>query len=77
MSTNHFNIKGLTDDQVVNARKKYGLNQLNYKKQNGLLDALKNLIKDPMIILLFVASLIYFISGDKVDWNFFGCCHCI
>ncbi len=70
MSTNHFNIKGLTDDQVVNARKKYGLNQLNYKKQNGLLDALKNLIKDPMIILLFVASLIYFISGDKSDGIF-------
>ena len=70
MSTNHFNIKGLTDDQVADARKKYGLNQLNYKKQNGLFDALKNLIKDPMIILLFVASLIYFISGDKSDGIF-------
>ncbi|MDB5012431.1 MAG: haloacid dehalogenase [Daejeonella sp.] len=64
MPANNFNIKGLSDEQVRDAREKYGYNRLNYKKENGLFDALKSLTKEPMIVLLLVASSIYFISGD-------------
>lgn len=67
MSANNFDIKGLTDEQVILAREKFGQNTLNYKKENGVLDALKNLAKEPMIILLLVASLIYFVSGEISD----------
>ena len=35
MSANNFNVKGLTDEQVIAARVKYGKNQLAYKKENG------------------------------------------
>ena len=70
MPANNFNIKGLTQEHVVEARKKYGYNRLDYKKENGFLDALKSLVKEPMVILLLVASSIYFISGDVGDGIF-------
>ncbi len=70
MPANNFNINGLTDEQVIIAREKYGQNKLQYKKENGFLDALKSLAKEPMLILLLVASSIYFISGDTGDGIF-------
>jgi hypothetical protein len=30
---------GLDDAEVINSRKEYGINQLNYKKENGFIDA--------------------------------------
>ncbi len=70
MSTENFNIRGLTDSQVALSRKEHGLNILKYKKENGVIDALKSLAKEPMIILLLVASLIYFFSGEIGDGIF-------
>ena len=70
MASNNFDIQGLTLDQVLEARKKHGLNLLNYKKQNGFLDALKSIAKEPMVILLLVASAIYFVSGKTGDGIF-------
>jgi P-type Ca2+ transporter type 2C len=70
MPANNFNIKGLTNEQVIIARDKYGLNQLLYKKTNGFLDALKSLVKEPMLILLLAASSIYFFSGYIGDGIF-------
>ena len=70
MPLNNFNITGLTDEQVRIAREKYGSYQLDYKKENGFLEAIKSLAKEPMIILLLVASFIYFISGDTGDGIF-------
>lgn len=67
MSTNNFNIKGLTNKQVIDAREKYGKNALEYKQENNVLDAIKKLAKEPMVILLFAASLIYLISGKTGD----------
>ncbi len=70
MASNNFDLQGLTSDQVLEARKKHGLNLLNYKKQNGFLDALKSIAKEPMVILLLVASAIYFVSGKTGDGIF-------
>ena len=64
MPANNFNIKGLAPQQVLEAREKYGYNRLNYKKENGFSEALKRIAKEPMVILLLVASGIYFISGE-------------
>jgi Ca2+-transporting ATPase len=64
MYSNHFNIKGLDDAQVFLAREKFGQNKLNYKKENRFLDVIKSIAIDPMIILLLVASFLYFISGE-------------
>lgn len=64
MSINQFNIKGLDKEQVNLSREKFGRNQLDYKKENTFLDVLLRIVKEPMTILLLVASTIYFISGD-------------
>jgi Ca2+-transporting ATPase len=70
MHIDNFDIQGLTKEQVTSARKQFGQNTLNYKKENTVLDALKKLAQEPMIILLLVASLIYFISGQPGDGIF-------
>jgi len=67
MLNNNFNIKGLTTAEVEIARKKHGQNISDYKKENGFFKALKSIASEPMIILLFVASTIYFISGKIGD----------
>ena len=70
MPINNFNIHGLTGPQVKTAREKYGSNRLIYSDKNGLSTILKSLAKEPMVILLLVASLLYFISGNTGDGLF-------
>lgn len=70
MPENNFNIRGLTNEQVTLAREKFGQNKLHYKKENGILDTLKRIGKDPMMILLLTAASIYFISGKTGDGIF-------
>src|SRR5690554_7819661 len=62
-----FNFHGLSNEEVLKAREKFGRNELVFKKDNRLIDALKSLLKEPMIALLLIASLIYFISGVYSD----------
>ncbi len=70
MPANNFNIKGLTNSEVIKARESFGTNALDYKKENGFIDAVKSLAKEPMVALLLVASVIYFISGKTGDGIF-------
>lgn len=70
MSPNNFNIKGLTDEQVLDSRKNHGDNQLAYKKESGFFGAVKSIVKEPMVILLLATSSIYFISGKTDDGIF-------
>ena len=70
MPTAPFNIKGLSNQEVLTARKQFGNNQLSFKKNNGFLDAVKSIFKEPMIILLLVAASIYFITGNIGDGLF-------
>lgn len=73
MTIANFNIKGLTQKEVLLAREKHGKNSLNFKKESGFLSAVKSLLKDPMIILLLVASSIYFISCKNHGFYRFNC----
>ena len=70
MHSNKFNIKGLTNEEVRESREKHGYNITNYKNENTLLDAIKKPLKEPMVILLLVASSIYFTSGKTGDGIF-------
>lgn len=70
MPTNNFNINGLVDSEVHAARKAHGTNSQQYKSENQVLQALKSLAKEPMVLLLLVASSIYFITGDIGDGVF-------
>ncbi|PKL80969.1 MAG: haloacid dehalogenase [Ignavibacteriae bacterium HGW-Ignavibacteriae-4] len=70
MPANNFDILGLTNEQVILARERFGQNKLDYKKENNFLDTLKRIGKEPMTILLLVAASIYFISGETGDGAF-------
>lgn len=70
MPANNFNIKGLTSVEVLKARKNYGYNSVAFKNESGFFDVLKGLAKEPMVILLLVAAIIYFISGAVGDGIF-------
>ncbi len=67
MTESNFNITGLTSEQVMLAREKYGQNKLEFKKTNHFWDTVKSIAKEPMMILLLVAAAIYFISGKTGD----------
>ena len=67
---NNSNIQGLTDKQVIESREKFGSNKIFFKKENGIIESLKNLLKEPMVILLLITSGIYFISGKTGDGIF-------
>lgn len=73
MATLNFNIQGLTDVEVLQARETYGSNQLNYKKENTFFENLIRIFKEPMLILLLVAASIYLISGNIGDAIFLTC----
>lgn len=60
-------LKGLTFEEVVRSQKKFGTNTYNYKKENKLLVFLKSIFGEPMVLLLLVASGIYFINGQYSD----------
>ncbi len=67
MTTNNFNINGLSNEEVILSRNKNGQNSVTYKEENHLLKAIIKFLKDPMILLLLVASIIYFVSGKTAD----------
>ncbi len=64
---NNFNISGLTNEQVVSSRKQFGSNSLEYKKESGIIDAIKRFATEPMVLILLVASILYFINGKTGD----------
>jgi len=70
MSVKNFNIKGLSTAEVLVSKNKFGNNTVVYKKENIFLKTIKQFLFDPMIILLLVASTIYFISGKTSDGIF-------
>lgn len=64
------NIHGLSNEQVLASCELHGSNQLVFEKKNEFLAVIIRVGKDPMVILLFVASLIYFVSGKTGDGIF-------
>ena len=67
MTTNNFDINGLSNEEVILSRNENGQNSVTYKEENHFLNAIKKFLKDPMILLLLVASIIYFVSGKTAD----------
>ena len=63
-------INGLTDEQVNSSRKKYGFNRQNFKEEAGIIVVLKDIVKEPMFLLLVTAAVIYFITGKLSDGIF-------
>ncbi len=70
MAVENFNISGLSASEVIDSRNAHGQNLMAFKEENGFIDAIKSLAKEPMVSLLLVASIIYFISGKTGDGLF-------
>ena len=64
------NITGLTEAEVVASRLKYGANVQDIKSKTGLMASFKDIVKEPMFILLVAASTIYFVTGNTSDGIF-------
>jgi Ca2+-transporting ATPase len=70
MPSSNRGITGLTDKEVIAARTLYGSNVQETENKGGFIHALKDVLKEPMFILLAVASTIYFITGNTSDGIF-------
>ena len=58
---------GLTKDEVIKSREKYGLNEMEKKKKENFLQKILSVFMEPMFLLLIVTASIYFILGDVGD----------
>lgn len=67
MNTKEEELTGLTFDEVIDSRKLLGSNIYNYKKENRFLAFLKSIFAEPMVLLLLVASGIYFMNKQYSD----------
>lgn len=61
---------GLTASEVEASRALHGDNRLRGRQRSALLIALTELFTEPMLLLLLVATTIYFVSGKKEDGIF-------
>jgi len=61
------NIQGLTSRQVQELIKKYGYNELPSQGKHNFWHIFAEVLKEPMLLLLVGAGIIYFILGERSD----------
>ena len=61
------NVTGLTEEEAAGLLKKEGYNELPSQKKQSLLSILLNVLKEPMLLLLLGAGLIYLLLGEVKD----------
>ena len=57
-------LKGLSKEEVIQSRQKHGSNSLEHQDKNGFLISLIEMVKEPMFLLLLLATSVYFITGE-------------
>ena len=70
MKDSNKTITGLSDIEVLESAKKYGTNSVEHTKKKPFFISLLDIVKEPMFLLLFTATSIYFITGDYGDGIF-------
>jgi len=63
-------LKGLNEEEMKASRQRYGYNRLEAVRKNTWLDLLIGILKEPMLILLIIISIIYVIVGDYSEAAF-------
>ncbi len=58
---------GLTTTQAAQQRQKFGKNELEATRRYPFLDSMRNVVTEPMFLLLAVACLLYFLLGDFTE----------
>lgn len=64
---NHSGFKGLTTAQAERQRDIFGKNELEATRRSPILDSLRNIVTEPMFLLLAVACALYFMLGDFTE----------
>ncbi len=59
--------RGLNEEQVSLARQKYGSNEWEFTTEKGWWKMAKQLVSEPMVLMLLAASSLYFITGKIAD----------
>jgi Ca2+-transporting ATPase len=59
--------KGLGDQEVIANRKAFGSNEMGEKSKNPIWGILLEIIKEPLFVILLLASSIYFILGETTE----------
>lgn len=59
--------KGLTEEEVIELRKKYGFNEIVSEKKENFFFKIIHIICEPMFLLLIIAATIYFVLGEPKD----------
>lgn len=67
---NPYPFKGLSQAEVLESRKKNGLNTLNKAKGGAWWDSLKGTVTEPMFVLLIACTVIYFVLGQYSEGFF-------
>jgi Ca2+-transporting ATPase len=57
-------IKGLNAEDVLAARQQYGLNEQTFIRKNLWWPILKEMLKEPMLLLLIAVTILYFFIGE-------------
>ena len=63
----HSRLDGLTESEAKERLEKYGLNQIEKEKQRSPFFIFIRQLKDPMVLILFVATFISFVLGEIID----------
>ena len=61
------NIDGLTDEEASIRLEKYGINEIESKKQKTILEMIIEQLKDRMILILLLASILSFLLGEVAE----------
>ena len=70
MTTSDHSFQGLSSEEVAKLREKHGFNSLEHQVKNHFFISLFEMIKEPMFLLLILATSIYFIMGKYADGIF-------
>ncbi len=72
----HSSISGLSDADVLESRALHGRNEI-IARNNHFVTIVVDLLKEPMLILLVVAAIIYFLTGNTGDGIFMISALCV
>lgn len=64
MDSNPFDFKGLTETEIINSREKYGRNSIEDQESGYFWVSLKEIVLEPMFLLLLATSTIYFLLRE-------------
>lgn len=70
MAYTNLKFSGLTEQEVRSSRTRHGWNRIDAAPENKIISFLKDFIREPMLLLLMAAAIIYFIHGDPAEGTF-------